>query len=137
MLAGAKIEVVSVEGKDRGVRARAEIQCGEVIEVAHVTVLQSDLTEFIIKHHQHDVFFSWNPEHSRENLAVVFGLTSLCNHSLTPNAYVEREFEARLVTLIASKDIEAGEEILINYIKPREDYAETDAPAPRGWSSAK
>lgn len=65
-----------------------------------------------------DYVYAWvdggGPQHE-DVVASALGLGSMYNHSFEPNAlYVRRKDENRL-DYVALRDIEAGEEILINY----------------------
>ena len=58
-------------------------------------------------------YFEWG--HDCQQAAIALGYGSLYNHSYTPNArYVFRESEECL-EFIALREIQAGEEITINY----------------------
>lgn len=58
--------------------------------------------------------FQW--EGSTEGAAAIaLGHASMCNHSYTPNAYARQRTRAKLIDFIALRDIEAGEEVTLNY----------------------
>ena len=105
------IEVKRVKGKGRGVFARRAIQEGEVIERVPVLVLRLDE----IKNGDEwtglaGYCFLWG----EGTVALALGYGSLYNHSFRPNARYDDE--AQRTKLYSSiRDIEAGEEITINY----------------------
>ena len=66
-----------------------------------------------------DYAFSW----SRGTLAIVLGFGSLYNHSYQPNA--RSEDRGRMQKhIIAERDIDAGEEITMNYNGDPEDLSD-------------
>lgn len=50
--------------------------------------------------------------------ALVWSALSLVNHSDSPNAKVERDDKHKLIRLVATRDIVAGEEIVYDYMTP-------------------
>jgi hypothetical protein len=51
--------------------------------------------------------------------AIALGLVSIANHDAeNPNCVTERNFGAQMIRLVASRDIEAGEEITYDYKLP-------------------
>lgn len=87
----------------RGVFARSVIRRGTRIMRAPALVVEQDPGELI------DYVFEWDDEKT----AIALGAISLCNHSRTPNAEIlttDDEFH-----LIATRTIQPGEEILIDY----------------------
>jgi uncharacterized protein len=102
--------VKNVKGKGRGVFARRAITQGAVIERVPVAVIP-------IKHVANGwanlalakYFYVWSPT----TIAVSLGYGSLYNHSYTPNADYEQG--TQVLVYRALRDIEAGEEITINY----------------------
>ena len=107
----ALIEVRRTKTKGRGVFAAEFIAEGTVFERAPVLVMPAHevLTEgdeTLLSHY----LFEWG----RKTVAMALGFGSLYNHSYTPNARYEDE--GRHIKLyIAVRDIQAGEEITINY----------------------
>jgi SET domain-containing protein len=106
-----KVEVKWVRGKGRGVFARRPIREGEVIERVPVLVLPAgevegpdgwaDLASYC---------FVWG----RGTLALALGYGSLYNHSYRPNARYQDEGR-QVKVFFALRDIDAGEEITVNY----------------------
>lgn len=97
--------------KGRGVFAQKRFFKGEVIETAPVIVIPAEQVEFIDKTLLVHYYYYW------EDKAVAIGLnlTSLLNHSYHPNTLYVKKFADQKLELIAYQDIEAGEEITINY----------------------
>jgi SET domain-containing protein len=105
------IAVKRIKGKGRGVFARRAIREGQVIERVPVLVLRLDeirdadgwtgLAGFC---------FLWG----EGTVALALGYGSLYNHSFAPNSRYDDEGQ-RVKVYTAIRDIDAGEEITINY----------------------
>lgn len=48
--------------------------------------------------------------------SALFAVQSACNHSCEPNSISSFPFSNHIVALVASKDLEEGEEIFISYL---------------------
>jgi uncharacterized protein len=97
----------------RGVFSALPIEEGSLIEICPVIVLKAEDREWIEKTDLYNYYFFWG-ENEKEN-AVALGYGSLYNHSFQPNAHYFPDFEGRTITFEALCDIEAGEEITVNY----------------------
>ncbi len=105
------IEVKRIKKKGRGVFARRAISEGEVIEQVPVLVLdRSDIEDDDSWTGLAGYCFEWG----RGKVALALGYGSLYNHSYHPNAlYEDSGRQTKIYRAI--QDIEAGEEITINY----------------------
>ena len=103
------VEVKRAKGKGRGVFARRAIRKGEVFETCPVLVLPAGATEDFSAGLGPYVFL-WG----RGTVALALGYGSLYNHSFEPNARYE-DVGGRTKLFVAIRDIEAGEEITVNY----------------------
>ena len=56
------------------------------------------------------------------NFAIPFGYCQFTNHSLEPNAVLVHNYQEGLTALTALRDIEEGEEILMNYGQGFQDW---------------
>jgi uncharacterized protein len=111
------IEIRKIRGKGRGVFAREAIPAETVIErvpmlIFSATVLEAELADYA---------FEWAP--GKVGLAMGYG--SIYNHSFKPNAYYTDD-GPQIKSYIALKDIEAGEEITINYNADPDDQSPVD-----------
>jgi SET domain-containing protein len=97
-------------GRGRGVFARQPIPAGTLIEQAPVIVVPTGQWERADKTILFDYFFAWG-EHS----AIALGYGSLYNHSYQPNARYVKHLAEQRIDFYTLRDIEPGEEILINY----------------------
>jgi hypothetical protein len=100
-------------GKGLGVFARRKIRKGERIEESPVIVVPASEIEHIEKTVLKDYYFVWGDD--EEQAALMLGPCSLCNHSYRPNAVFTLKPEKLAIEFAALRDIEAGEEITINY----------------------
>ena len=100
-----------VPGKGRGVFARQGIRKGTIIE--HVPVIIVPLAK-VVGGKANPFLSSYCFVRTRSAYAVALGYGSLYNHSYTPNA---RYRDGRNDTMFfrALRDIEADEEITVNY----------------------
>jgi SET domain-containing protein len=110
-----------VAGKGRGVIARERISCGEVVECSPVIVFPKEEWEQIGLTVLGVYCYFWGE--SYEDGAFALGLGSLYNHSFQPNAKYIRHTEEQMMEYVAIRDIEAGEEITINYNGDPEDMS--------------
>ena len=60
-----------------------------------------------------DYYFVWGED--EEDAAIALGPCSLCNHSYEPNAVFRLHRNKLTIEFVAALDIEADEEITINY----------------------
>jgi SET domain-containing protein len=97
-------------GKGRGVFAQTRLLAGTLIERAPVIVVPAGQWEYMDKTVLFDYYFAWG-EHS----AIALGYGSLYNHSYAPNAGYVKKLQEQVIEFFALRDIEAGEEILVNY----------------------
>ena len=109
--ASSLIEVKQTRHKGRGVFAREQIPAGTVFERVPVIVIPADeVLEAAAGGVVQDYVFQWG----RGTVALALGFGSIYNHSYIPNArYDDRGRMTKIFT--ALRDIEAGEEITVNY----------------------
>jgi hypothetical protein len=105
------VRVVVTPGKGRGVVATRRIHEGERFDRAHVLVVEADQVPHVERTVLDFYVYAWNDE----RLAVALGVGSLYNHSYRPSARYLKRFDDVVIDYVALRDIEAGEEITINY----------------------
>lgn len=114
------IEVKQFEQKGRGIVATEPISKGMLIESAPVAIFPPEEWEVMEPTAIFKYCFVRPSEYDgqrTENGYIVFGLSSLCNHSQEPNAHIQWiENENGLwANLTAVSDIPIGEEVVIFY----------------------
>ncbi|MDQ6595906.1 SET domain-containing protein [Bacillus salipaludis] len=106
-----KTSTISAGEFNRGVFATCDIAEGELIHEAPVISYPNEEHEHIEKTLLADYAFEYGKNHT----AILLGYGMLFNHSYTPNARYEINFDNHTFDFYAYKDIKAGEEIFINY----------------------
>jgi SET domain-containing protein len=97
----------------RGVFTGAPIKNGDLIEVCPVIVMKEGEMEVLDKTTLYDYYFLWGDEQKQCVIALGFG--SLYNHFAPSNADYFMDFDEQIIEIYAVRDINAGEEITINY----------------------
>jgi uncharacterized protein len=97
----------------RGVFTSLPISEGDLIEVCPVIIIPKRELPIIHKTILHDYYFLWGNQ--LEDCAIALGNGSLYNHQLNPNANFILDIENKTIDIEAVKNIEAGEEITLNY----------------------
>ncbi|KKQ74038.1 MAG: Nuclear protein SET [Candidatus Woesebacteria bacterium GW2011_GWB1_38_5b] len=106
------IEVKKIGKKGRGVFALKDFKRGEVIEKAPIIKLTPKERKHCEKTILLYYLYPWN---SLSDAAIALGYGSIYNHSENPNAHWVTLHKSRIMKYRAIKDIEAGEEITVDY----------------------
>ncbi|MFN7249705.1 MAG: SET domain-containing protein [Anaerobacillus sp.] len=96
---------------NRGVFATEDIKKGQLFHIAPV-IPYPNVEHILI---EETVLSDYVYEYGKNHSAVVLGYGMLFNHSFEPNAVYDIDFSTHTFKYYAYKDINAGEEILINY----------------------
>lgn len=105
--------VKDVDGKGRGVFTDEFIEKGTLIEICPMIVLPAKDRKFIDQTFIFNYYFLWGDKHKQSAIALGYG--SLYNHSRSANADYESYYDEAQLHIFAYRDIEAGEEVTINY----------------------
>ena len=100
--------------KGRSVYSVQDISQGDVIELCPVIILGQEDTAKIHLTSLHDYYFVWDLE--KKTSAIALGYGSLYNHSSKANAEFETDHSSNSIRIIASRNIEAHEEICLDYM---------------------
>jgi SET domain-containing protein len=108
-----KVYISETGRKGRGVFAKRKILRDELIERSPVIVIPAEQWATMEASILSNYTFDWgeNDEHA----AVALGYASLYNHSYSPNAALTECLDENVIEVAALSDIEAGEEIVVNY----------------------
>jgi len=112
------IEVMFISPKKgKGVFAKTEIKKGTIIDVAHVIPLPNKDYEKIRKTILWNYCYIWeDPKHEPEyQSAISLSISQFINHSYEPNVRYIYDYEYNCIEFETLRDIEAGEEITVNY----------------------
>lgn len=107
------LKIEKTTHKGLGVFTIHTIEPNTLIEIAPVIELNEADTEKIHTTHLHDYYFSWGDE--QKHSAIALGYVSLYNHSAQPNCYAEFDFENNTISIYSKIEINAGEELFIDY----------------------
>ena len=111
--------IISQEIKKRCIFCVDDIVEGSIIEICPVIILGPEDTKLIHKTTLHDYYFVWDIEVGSSAIALGYG--SLYNHSDEPNADFDIVPESNEIRFFATQDINAGTEIVIDYIGLKEE----------------
>jgi SET domain-containing protein len=109
----AEIIVSSSEGRGRGVFSTRRFECGETIEVCPVIALSEADARTLDGTGLYDYYFGWGKDGKAAAIALGYG--SLYNHSPSPNAMHQKHAADHIISIVALRPIECGEEIFIQY----------------------
>jgi len=101
------------EGKGRGVFTNEIIDAGDVIEIAPVIVMNAQDRLNLDATKLHDYIFEWGED--RKQCAMALGWIPVYNHSSNANCEYFMDFEEDAMFLKTVRNVEAGEELTINY----------------------
>jgi SET domain-containing protein len=107
------INVQKYADKGRGVFTDSPISKDTLIErcpVIEIPALQSGHIDVTVLY---DYYFGWGQDN--QEIAIALGYGSLYNHSFSPNAVYVKNLSEQTIDYVALRDIEPGEEILVNY----------------------
>lgn len=100
--------------KGRGVFATRDIKKGEIIEVAPVVVVaKGNISEN--GEAPDGYLLEWDMDTKGEEYAMPLGYVMLYNHGKSPTIEIESDMEEYTMTVKASRNIKAGEELTWNY----------------------
>jgi SET domain-containing protein len=108
------LTIASSLNRGRGVYTSEDIIKGTTIEISPVIVLTAADRSNVEKTLLHDYIFEWGEDHT--SAAVALGYLSIYNHIAEPNCKYQMDFEEQTISIITLRDIQAGEELFINYM---------------------
>ena len=103
------IEIRQSPGRNRGIFATTEIKAGDIIEICPTIEISKKLAKK--NYALWSIVFRWK----KDSCVILLGYGSLYNHSFSPNAVYEKNFERNEVIIRALSNIEIDSEIFINY----------------------
>lgn len=105
--------IAETQDKGRGVFTHEKIEANTVIEIAPVIVMSAGERKLLDQTLLHDYIFEWGAE--KNQCAMALGWIPVYNHSYNSNSEYFMEFENRTMFIKTAKQIDAGEELTINY----------------------
>ena len=108
---GLYIERTSNMG--RGVFTKKQIPSNTIIEISPVIVMTGDERKLLDQTLLHDYIFEWGKD--KDQCCMALGYISVYNHSYSSNCEYEMDYGKQSISVKTVRDIEAGEELFINY----------------------
>ena len=107
--------LVLAKSQDRGwgVFAGGPISRGTTIELSPVLVMSAEARSLLDQTLLHDYIFEWG--RYKEQCCLALGYISIYNHSYFSNCEYEMDYMEQTIAIKTVQDIQAGEELLINY----------------------
>lgn len=100
-------------GRGRGVFTQEFIPGETIIEIAPVIVMSGTDREWLDRTLLHDYIFVWGEQ--RDQCAMALGYVPMYNHAAPSNCEYEMEWDHQLIRIRTVRDIQASEELFINY----------------------
>ena len=114
-----KIVYRTIPGKGRGVIATEAIAGGETVERSPVLPISMETSE---RPGLSDYAFAWGEDvpgfAAGQECAIGLGYLALYNHGTPSNVRLLRHYDENEMSIVALRDIEAGEELTIDYDIP-------------------
>jgi len=100
--------------KGRGMFAAEAIQPEEIIENSPVIVMDTVARVHLDQTLLHDYIFEWQPD-GAALCCMALGYIPIYNHSYASNCEYFMDYEAQTMSIKTVREINAGEELTINY----------------------
>ncbi len=114
-----KIALQKISGKGRGAVAATAIAAGDILERSPVLPLALKDSECP---GLNDYSLAWGEDvpgfQKGKECAIGLGYLSLYNHSEAPNVTFDHHYDDNEISVLARRDIAAGEELTIDYGVP-------------------
>ena len=107
------IYIGSSQDRGKGVFAAEKIPVGILVEVSPVVVMSQEERALLDQTRLHDYIFEWGAD--RNQCCMALGYIAVYNHAYSSNCEYEMDYEQGLIRVKTVRDIEAGEELFVNY----------------------
>ena len=107
------LTIADTPNMGRGVFTSESIAKGTVVEVSPVIVMGQADRLLLDQTPLHDYIFEWGDD--RTLCCMAMGYVPVYNHATPSNCEYEMDYDEDTITVTAVRDIEAGEELFINY----------------------
>jgi len=105
--------IQSIPSKGQGVCTTRPIKKNRIIERSPVIVMPAEQRILLDKTLLHDYIFEWGLD--KDKCCLALGYISIYNHSYFSNCEYFMDYEEGFIEVKTVRDIEAGEELTINY----------------------
>jgi SET domain-containing protein len=106
--------IAETERKGRGMFTKKPIKAGTLIESAPVIVMTGEERKLIDQTLLYNYIFEWQPG-GADMCCMALGNIPIYNHSYASNCEYLMDYEKSEMYIQTVRDIEAGEELTINY----------------------
>ena len=97
----------------RGVFTKQSIPANTIIEISPVLVMSAEERNLLDQTLLHDYIFEWGT--GSDQCCMALGYVGMYNHSYKSNCEYEMNFEKAIIKIKTIRNIQAGEELYINY----------------------
>lgn len=101
------------DDRGRGVFTKHSIPPNTIIEISPVIVMSSEERKLLDQTLLHDYIFEWGAD--GKQCCMALGYVPVYNHSYKSNCEYEMDFGDQVIKIKTIRNIEAGEELFINY----------------------
>ena len=105
--------IAETENMGKGVYTSLPIEVNTVIEISPVVVMNAEERILLDQTKLHDYIFEWQTE--LKKCCMALGYVAVYNHSYQSNCEYEMDYETEMISVKTMRNIEAGEELFINY----------------------
>ena len=99
--------------KGRGVFTKTSIPANTIIENSPVIIMTGEERKLLDQTLLHDYIFEWGQD--SKQCCMALGYIAVYNHSYRSNCEYEMDFTNEIIKIKTITDIEAGEELFIDY----------------------
>ena len=108
-----ELYIDKTDERGRGVFTKRSIPANTIIEISPVIVMSSEERKLLDQTLLHDYIFEWGPD--SKQCCMALGYVPVYNHSYESNCEYEMDFKNAVIKIKTIRNIEAGEELFINY----------------------
>lgn len=108
-----ELYIDKADDRGRGVYTKQSIPVNTVIEISPVIVMSAEERKLLDQTILHDYIFEWGPD--SQQCCMALGYVPVYNHSYESNCEYEMDFRNQVIKIKTVRNIEAGEELFINY----------------------
>ena len=109
----SELYIDKTDERGRGVFTKSSIPANTIIEISPVLVMSSEERKLLDQTRLHDYIFEWGPD--SKQCCMALGYVPVYNHSYRSNCEYEMDFDNQVIKIKTIRNIEAGEELFINY----------------------
>ncbi len=108
-----ELYIDKTDDRGRGVFTNQSIPANTIIEISPVIVMSAEERKLLDQTLLHDYIFEWGPD--SKQCCMALGYVPVYNHSYQSNCEYEMDFANHVIKIKTVRNIEAGEELFINY----------------------